>query len=1347
MAIKIKFDLVGNPEPPTIILANRNGNMLGQLKVNSDTIELVDKLNAPEISFTINKYTNEELTPLWEKIVDFKLIYCKEWDAWFEIKVELDEETETVKTVFCTHLGEAELSQIMLYDIEINTEKDIERDDYKISILYDPDNPEASILHRTLKDKAPHYTIAYVSPTIARIQRSFSFNGTSILDAHQEISEEIGCLFQYYAVKENGKLQRKIAVYDLQQYCNDCGHRGEYTDKCPKCGSTNITTGYGDDTLIFVTADELASEGIQLVTDTDSVKNCFKLEAGDDLMTATVRNCNPNGTDYIWHFSDSIKEDMSDELVDKIESYDELYRYQYNDSVSNIDAQMLANYNALVDKYSIYNKDLQKITTPITGYSNLMNALYNTVDLSLFLKSALMPSVKISETNAKEQANLLTASSLSPVAVADIDIASLATANSAVLAMAKIVVKSTFKIEIKSSELITSGSKKYWKGNFVVTNYSDEEDTAESNQISIELNDDLETVTKQKIDKLLNKENTDDLSITGLFAKEYNNFCAELKKYALNPLTSFHDACQACIDILIDQGVADNNGWSDNEAGSEGNLYEKLYLPYYNKLKAIEAEMKIRENEISIILGVYDTDGNLIIDGLQSNIEDCRNKIQGILDFKKYLGEELWLEFCSYRREDTYSNDNYISDGLNNAELFKKAQEFFEVAENEIFKSAELQHSISTTLNNLLAIDKFESLVDSFNVGNWIRVRIDEKIFKLRLLEYTIDFGNFNNIPVEFSDVTKIKNGITDLQDVVSQVSSMATSYDSTKRQADKGNEARGTIDEWLASGLNSALVRIQNNNNEDITFDRNGLLGRSYDDITETYSPEQFRLTHNIMAYTNDNWKTVSAALGKHEYTRWENNQWIKDIDYGLSSKFVTAGYVTGSQIIGGEIVSSNYKSGESGTYFNLIDGDFEIAGGKITYNNQNSQLSIKNVSIDWSSSTNPDIDYVVGLSDALNGLSSRIQINTESISTEISRATEAEGNLSSKITQTAKEIRSEVSAVSKNLSDNYSTTTEMNSAISQSADSIKSTVSSIQTTLNNDYYTSTKVDSLIQQNADNILLQVTSSTPSKLSNSSINIDANGISMSSGKINIQSGVSFVVNSGGTVQIHAGDGDNSCINFGSAFAASSNGLTATNGNFESLFVKGKNVLTSDALDSKIIVSSETPIGNKIIWLQPSAASKASYKVWTGDVRDSSLGLWNDTKSFTMERDTKDILPDGYTYTYTIQFPIINAKQKNPVTEKNIELTIVATKSTDTSKKVTFSYVTGTLSLWDGETVSVTVKSDVNLFGDTNSINLTVKSRKATSDAVYIDRRSDIILSSDVIGATNQTLPCTIYYIP
>lgn len=971
MAIDIKFDLVGNPEPPTIILANRNGNMLGQLNANIESIEMSDKFNdASEFSFTLNKYVDGELTALWDKVVDFKLVYCKEWDCWFEIKVELDEATETVKTVFCTQLGQAELSQIMLYDIEINTEKDIERDDYKISILYDADDPEASILNRLLKDKAQHYSISYVSPTIAKIQRSFSFDSTSILDAFQEIAKEIGCVFLYYAGVENGRLQRKIAVYDLQQYCNDCGHRGEYTDKCSKCNSTNITNGYGDDTLIFVTSDELASEGIQLVTDTDSVKNCFKLEAGDDLMTATIRNCNPNGTDYIWRFSNSLKEDMSNELVEKLESYDKLYKQYHSEHVSDLDVELLSSYNSLVEKYSAYNKDLQSITTPITGYSNLMNAYYNTIDMSLYLKSGLMPSVEMSDTNAKEQTSLLTASTLSPVAVADVSIVSLATANSAVLAMAKIVVRPTYKVEVKTSELYDSGNTRYWKGKFVVTNYSDEEDVAESNEISVELNDDLEIVTKQKIDKVLNKENTDDFSVTGLFEKEYDDFCAELKKYALNPLISFHDACQSCIDILIEQGVGNGNSWSDDEEGSESNLYEKLYLPYYNKLKAIETETKVREDEISIISGMYDNDGNLMVKGLQSYIEECRSKIQNALNFEDYLGDELWLEFCAYRREDKYSNDNYISDGLNNAEIFKRAKEFFEVAENEIYKSSELQHSISTTLNNLLSIPKFRLLVKSFKVGNWIRVQVDNKIFKLRLLEYEINFGSFENINVEFSDVAKIKNGITDVESILSQASSMATSYDSIQRQANQGDKAQETINQWLTSGLNSALVQIQNNNNEDIIFDRNGLLCRSYDDVSGEYSPEQYKMTHNIMAYTTDNWKTVSSALGKHEYTRWQDNQWIKDVDYGLSSKFVNAGYITGSQIIGGEIVSSNYKSGKSGTYFNLIDGDFEIAGGNIVYDTNDKALTLKNVTIEWANTNAPEVKDITGLDEYLDQL-----------------------------------------------------------------------------------------------------------------------------------------------------------------------------------------------------------------------------------------------------------------------------------------------------------------------------------------------------------------------------------------
>ena len=897
MAIDIKLDLINNPEPPTIILANRNGNKLGQLKVDKDSIDVSDKLKgASEFSFTLNKYYDNKLAPLWEKVLDFKLVYCKEWDMWFEIKVELDEEIKSVKTVFCTQLGQAELSQINLYNVEINTEKDIERDDYKISILYDEDDPKASILNRML-EKAPHYSIAYVSPTIAKIQRSFSFDGKSIYDSFQEIEEEIGCIFLLPSNSDrNGRIKREIYVYDLQQYCNDCGHRGEYTDICPKCGSTNITNGYGEDTLIFVTADELASSGIQLVTDVDAVKNCFKLETGDDLMTATVRNCNPNGTDYIWYFSDSTKEDMPDELVEKLNSYNELYKYYYNEHKSDIDADILNKYNALVDKYSVYNKNLQRIDNLIIGYSTLMNAYYNTIDLALYLKSALMPSVEISGTTAGEQAKLLTASSLSPIAVANINIASLATMNSTVLAMAKVIVRSTYKVQVNTSELIKDGDLKFWKGNFVITNYSDEEDTAVSEIITVEVNDDLETFIKQKIDKVLNKENTDDLSISGLFGKEYNDFCNELKKYALNPLISFRDACQACIDILIEQGVGNGNSWSDNEEGSESNLYEKLYTPYYDKLAAIESEIKIREDEISIISGVYNSDGDLDTKGLQTYIEENKYRIQNALDFENYLGNDLWLEFCAYRRDDKYSNENYISDGLDNAELFKRALEFFEVAENEIYKSAELQHSISTTLNNLLVIPKFKDLVKSFNVGNWIRVQVDGRVYKLRLLEYGIDFGNIENISVEFSDVTKVKNGVTDVKSILSQASSMATSYSSTKRQAGQGAKSNSILSNWTENGLSVTQTKIVDSSDENLMFSKNSFWCRQRDPITGEYSDEQIKIVNSTIAITDDNWETTKTAIGKYYYIDPVTGE--TKSAYGVNGETIVGKFILGEKM-----------------------------------------------------------------------------------------------------------------------------------------------------------------------------------------------------------------------------------------------------------------------------------------------------------------------------------------------------------------------------------------------------------------------------------------------------------------
>lgn len=963
MAIKIDFDAAHNPQSPTIILAKKNGDKLGRL--DAVEIESTDSMNdASEISFKVYKTVDENKNNLWDEIVNFRLIYCLEWNQWFEITVETDEDTKTVKTVTGINLGRAELSQIMLYNVEINTEDDIAREDYDKdhpTIFYNPDRPSSSLLHRML-EKAPHYTIGHVDSTIAKIQRTFSFDDKSICDGFQDVAEEIKCLFVFDVNADKyGNLKRVVSVYDLESNCHKCGYRGEYTDVCPKCGSTDIDEGYGKDTTIFVTADEIA-DSINMSSDTDSIKNCFKLEGGDDLMTATIRNCNPNGSDYIWYISDDTKHDMSDELVKAIDSYNKLYAKYQNDYVYLADKEDVVNrYNELIAKYGNkniylkssvderlfssqnehlaikreagYNNDLQEIELPVKGYPALMNAYYNTIDLSLYLTNGLMPTVEMSDTNAENEAEKLTAANLSPVAVEKIDNISVATADSVVLSMAKVVVDSTrYKIKVHDGSTL-SGTKpdptRVWTGCFDVTNYSDEKDKFTSKEISVTINSDYEKFIKQKIDKTLAKEDSDNkYGISKLFDIDgsLDDFKKELQKYCLNRLISFRDACQSCIDILVEQGVNEGSSWSKE-------LYDELYTPYIDRMNAIEKEMKVRQDEIYLISGRRDDDGDLKEYGLQNYIIDEKNKTQDILNFQQYLTNyntsvNLWLEFCSFRREDKYSNENYISDGLNNAELFEKANEFISVAKDDIYKSAELQTTISADLKNLLLIGKFAPLVDDFAIGNWLRVMIDDKLYKLRLIGYTIDYDDIDNISVEFSDTVRVKSSVKSIKGVLEQASSMATSYSYVQRQAKQGEKGTDIVNNWLDNGLNVTHTKIVGgSDNQTQSWDNHGMLFRKFDEVSNDYEPTQMKIINSTIAVTDDNWATTKTAIGKYYYTDPDTGETVSA--YGINAETII-----GKLFLGKNIELKN----EAGT---LV---FDDNGLEVSHGNNKVSISPKN-------------------------------------------------------------------------------------------------------------------------------------------------------------------------------------------------------------------------------------------------------------------------------------------------------------------------------------------------------------------------------------------------------------------
>lgn len=779
------LDMNNNVVTPTVVLCHRNKHKIGAIYPISEWSITPDMYNKNECSFKVYKEVNGIATPLWDQIKDLKVIYIPEYNEYFQISIDKTQTNETVKTITGSNLGIAELSQTMLYDIEINTEDDIARDAYKMAYIYDPTDISSSLLGRVLS-KAPHYKIKHVDASLCKLVRSFSINDKSIYDfLTGDLADELNCLVWV------DSYDRSISIYDLENSCPKCGHRAENETVCSKCRTT-MTRGYGEYFNVPVSNDNL-SDSITVTTKDDEVKNTFRIQGGDDVINAAIRAVNPNGTEYINRFAAFQTEDMSKELIDQINAYQELYESKRK------------------------------------PYKEIMNGLYDTIDQILYLTSSMMPSPETDDTDANKELAKLTADNLGMIAVQNLRVAGMTTVNNAVKSMADIYMSAGYKVEIASSTY----SNQVWNGRFKVTSVDDENDTAiNGSDITLLITDDYETFITQKIQKILDKQDMSD--------EEY-----DWTKYGLNRLSSFSDAYQSCIDMLIDSGVGDPNH----------EFYTSIYLVYYNKKLEVDKEIQVREAQIKEQ------------EDKEAKYEKQRDNIQSELNFEKYLGKDLYSEYCLYRREDTYQNDNYISDGLSNSEILSKAEELLEVAQKEIVKASELQVDLSTDVGNIWTINEFKDVLYQWICGNWIRVICDDDIYKLRLLNYTIKDSDFSKISCDFSSVLKVSDGISDIKSVLDSAKSMAGSYESVKRQAKNAQETGKTVSEWVEHGMNATAVAIRDSDSQSITYDNHGLLARTYDDITGEYEPEQLKVVNNTLAITDDNWKTVKAAIGKIHY------------------------------------------------------------------------------------------------------------------------------------------------------------------------------------------------------------------------------------------------------------------------------------------------------------------------------------------------------------------------------------------------------------------------------------------------------------------------------------------------
>lgn len=943
---KILFNSQGLIETPTLLLQHKNFETIGNGGVtNVSGLTYKSNFNdANEVSFKIHKFNNEKKHPLWDSMVDFKIIYIPQLHERFEISVTTSEEdpNDVSKSITGTSLCEAELSQITLRNVQINTETDMTNplyDENFPTILYrDPEEYDsvenlaiwtkskydylrdktaypteesviarkktilkhASLLHRVL-EKAPHYSISCVADTLKKLKtvHEFTFDGTDILSALKDtIADDFHCAFMFNS--EN----RTISVLDLYSTCNNCGYRGDYMDECPECGSHNIENKYGEDTNILINSTNLTTQ-ITLDSNSDSLKNCFYITGADDAINAAIANVNPNGTQYIYYFSNETLADMPTELQSKLRSYNTLYDEINTTREYNFKADRVAEYNKVINyintKFASMSKDDQDkieyptLTSPLVGYPAVTSAWYSAMDVYYFLNDSMMPVIDVDGMGLDDSITAIQdgLKDLGGVAVTGIKTITQSAVKGSVDALVKTFFSASYyDMDITDGSLSdydSSTGKRTWSGTITLTSHSQMDENnqylTKSVKITTDVIESTEKYIEQKITRMTNRaDDIKDKQITSIKLAE-DKFKEQLGYYSLTELNNLKKEFEACRDIAVD-------GFTDESVDVQYNnseLKDKYVNFYSGRIVDIQDEIKTRESQIEAVNAIYNTEKST------GEIQDIVNSVKAELDLRNYLGEELYMLWYSYRREDDYSNDNYSSTGLDDVTLIKRATELVEAAQKELYKAGNLQYSLSATMGNLLALDEFKPIKDKFEVGNFIKVGIDDKVYSLRLMSYETDFDSIQDMPVEFSTVEKVYTGYSDVQSVLDSSRSMATSYSSVKDQVDKSKKATDTVNDWADNGINGDNTQFANSSEQTILINKNGILGRSYDDQLDEFSLKQFKLVNNGMYFTKDGWQSIETGIGRFTY-RDINGNLVED--YGIIAKTVVGNLIIGKEL-----------------------------------------------------------------------------------------------------------------------------------------------------------------------------------------------------------------------------------------------------------------------------------------------------------------------------------------------------------------------------------------------------------------------------------------------------------------
>lgn len=267
---QIAFDKFGRPEPPTLLLQTADERTIGTLPNVANLKITVSFSETSEISFDLPAYSDGVPTPLYDKVVGYKVIRTEHYGIFLLMKPEISGD------------GIEEIKSVTGYSLEKKLENKqffLEEGTFN---FWNPATPDDTILGRIL-EVSPGWKAGYVAPSLIGRYRTFDqYDDYALSFLYDDAMDTFRC----------------VVVFDVYNKTINAYDADDDVSTLP----------------IYLGFDNLVTD-LDITELTDELVTAMTPSGADDL---DIRQVNPTGTNWIYDISYFIENgDIPSALAEK----------------------------------------------------------------------------------------------------------------------------------------------------------------------------------------------------------------------------------------------------------------------------------------------------------------------------------------------------------------------------------------------------------------------------------------------------------------------------------------------------------------------------------------------------------------------------------------------------------------------------------------------------------------------------------------------------------------------------------------------------------------------------------------------------------------------------------------------------------------------------------------------------------------------------------------------------------------------------------------------------------------------------------------------------------------------